>query len=135
MGQKYYLRKDEVPSVSPSQLHNAVRSQLGAAVADSEKSSEHMKYVEKPSHDEQFIHEYYEVLIAFSQNVVNVLDEKAQQADFIDQCWQVVVQKESPFHEKVRHEVHQVPEEQREANVFEFPPFLVAQINDLSTTP
>lgn len=69
-----------------------------------------MKHVEKPCHDEQFIHKYYEVLIAFSQNVVNVLDEKAQQADFIDQSWQVVVQKESSFHEKIRNEVDQVSE-------------------------
>lgn len=94
-----------------------------------------MKHVEKPSDDEQLIHENYEVLIAFSQNVVNVLDDKAQQTDFVDQCWQVVVQKESSFNEKVRNEIYRIAKEQREANVLKFPPFLVVQINDLSTTP
>lgn len=94
-----------------------------------------MKHVEKPYHDEQFIREYHEALIAFSQNVVNVLDEKAQQTDFINQSWQVVVQEECPLYEEVRNKVDQISEQQCEANVLEFPPFLVIQIDDLSTTP
>lgn len=69
-----------------------------------------MKHVEKPCNDKKLIHENYEVLIGFSQNVVNVLDEKAQQTDFIDQCWQVIVQKESSFYEKVWNEVDRVAE-------------------------
>lgn len=94
-----------------------------------------MKNVEKPGHNEQFIRKNHEVLIAFSQNVVNVLDEKAQQADFKHQCWQVVVQKQCTLHEKIRHKVDRVAEQESEADVFEFSPFLVVQINDLSTTP
>lgn len=94
-----------------------------------------MKNVEKPCNDEQFVRKNHEVLIRLPKNVVNVLDEKAQQADFKHQCWQVVVQKQCTLYEKVRNEVHQKPEEQREADVLKFSPFLVAQINDLSTTP
>lgn len=64
-----------------------------------------------------------------------MLDEKAQQANFEDQCWQVIVQKECTLNEKVWNEVHQISEEQSESDVLKFSPFLVAQINDLSTTP
>lgn len=94
-----------------------------------------MQHVEKPRNDGNFVGECYELLIAFSQDVVNVLDEKAEQADFEDEGWQVVVEEEGPLHEKVGHKVDEVAEEKREAGALKFPPFLVAQINDLSTTP
>jgi hypothetical protein len=94
-----------------------------------------MQHVEKPRDDGDFVCESYELLIAFSQDVVNVLDEVAEQADLEDERWQVVVQEERSLHEKVRHEVEEVAEEQSEADALKFPPFLVAQINDLSTTP
>lgn len=61
-----------------------------------------MKHIEKPANDECFVRENHEALIVLSQNVVNVLDEKAEQTDFVDQCWQVVVQKQCSLHEKVR---------------------------------
>jgi hypothetical protein len=94
-----------------------------------------MEYVEKPRHDKQFVGENHEVLIAFPHNVVNVLNEKAQQTDFEHQSWQVVVQEQSTLDEKVRHEIDQIAKKECEANVLKFSPFLVAQINDLSTTP
>lgn len=63
-----------------------------------------------------------------------MFDEKAEQADLIDECWQVVVQEECSLYKKIRNEVHQISEEQCEADVLKFHPFLVVQINDLSTT-
>lgn len=92
-----------------------------------------MKHVEKPCDDKQFISENYELLIAFSQSVVNVLDEKAQKADFVDESWQVVVQKQRTLDEEIRQEVDEVTEKKCEADVLKFSPFLVVQINDLST--
>lgn len=59
------------------------------------------------------------------QNVVNVLDEKAQQTDFKHQCWQVVVQKQSTLHEKIRDKVDHIAEKKSEADVLKFSPFLV----------
>lgn len=73
--------------------------------------------------------------MALSQDVVNVLHQTAQQADFVHESRQVVVQKQCTLHEKVRHKVDQIAEEESEADALKFSPFLVAQINDLSTTP
>jgi hypothetical protein len=94
-----------------------------------------VKNVEKPCHDQQFIRENYEMLIALSQNVVNVLHEKAQKADFEHEGGQVVVEKQCTLHEEVRNEIDHVAEEQRESDVLKFHPFLVVQIDDLSTSP
>jgi hypothetical protein len=64
-----------------------------------------------------------------------VLDEKAQQADFVDESWQIVVQKQCTLHEKIWNKIDHVAEEQCESDVLKFHPFLFVQINDLSTTP
>ena len=71
-----------------------------------------MKDVEKPYNDEEFIRENYELLMGFRpQNVVNVLDKKAQQADFVHKGWQVVVQKQCTLHKEVRNEIDRIAEE------------------------
>jgi hypothetical protein len=63
-----------------------------------------------------------------------VFNSCTQKANFEDKCWQIVVQKERPIDEKVWRKVDYVSEQEGKSNVFKFHPFLVAQINDLSTT-
>lgn len=64
-----------------------------------------------------------------------MLDEKAEEANLVDESWQVVVQEQRPLDEEIRYVVNQIAEEENKANVLKFSPFLFVQINDLSTPP
>lgn len=93
-----------------------------------------MKNKSNPNENGKLQYKNHEVLLQSFQNIVNVLDDSTKETNFKDECWQVVVKKQSAFDKKVWRKVDNVAQQKRISDAFEFPPFLVAQINDLSST-
>jgi hypothetical protein len=67
-----------------------------------------MKHVGEPQQHDKLERKNHEVLLRFSQNVINVLNDSAQEADFVDERRQVVVEEQCAFNEKIWRKVDHI---------------------------
>lgn len=105
--------QNEIPCVFPSQIDNVVNTKFRGAIAQHRELLEHNNNCNQPADNRQSMQcRHKNWLENGAEDEINVFNNETQQHYLEDECWQVIVQEQCSFDEKVWQKMNDVAQEE-----------------------